>query len=127
MSENNSFSDIVQTSFDVGSGSMKQTLGTSLDDVNDSITTYDKCSYVNLAASALVKTGAGQLYGMVVNSHSGAQIILYDNTSGAAPIICNTITLAAGERYIDFKGLTFGTGLYFTLSAGTINATLFYR
>ena len=98
----------------------------TLDDTNDSITVYPKCSYVNLSASALVKTGAGQVYGIIVNSHTSGTLKLWDNTSAATTVLCNTITFAAGERWIPLFGMTFGTGLYCTLS-GTIDCTIAYR
>lgn len=108
------------------SGNMFATLGTTLDEVNDSITTYDKCSYVNLSASALVKTGAGQVYGVIINSHTAGTLKLWDNTSAATTVLCNTMTFAVGERFIPLYGMTFGTGLYATIS-GTLDCTLAYR
>ena len=101
-------------------------LGTTLDDVNDSITVYPKCSYVNLSASALVKTGAGQVYGVIIASHTSGTLKLWDNTSAATTILVNTMTFAAGERFIDLRGMTFGTGLYATIG-GTADITIAYR
>jgi hypothetical protein len=109
-----------------GTGNVKTTLATTLDDTNDSITVYPKCSYVNLSASALVKTGAGQVYGVIVNSHTSGTLKLWDNTSAATTVLCNTITFAAGERWIPLFGMTFGTGLYATI-AGTADITIAYR
>lgn len=108
------------------SGDAYVTLGTALDDTNDSITTYPKCSYVNLAASALVKTGSGQAYGIIINSHTGGTLKLWDNTSAATTVLCNTMTFAVGERWIPLMGATFGTGLYATI-AGTADITILYR
>lgn len=105
---------------------LKTTLGTTLDDVNDSITVYPKCSYANIAASALVKTGAGQVYGVVIGSHSSGTLKLWDATSAAVPVLVNTMTFAADERFIDLKGATFGTGLYATIG-GTADITILYR
>jgi hypothetical protein len=98
----------------------------TLDDVNDSITTYDKSSYVNLSASALVKTGAGQVYGIVINSHTSGTLKLWDNTSAATTVLCNTMSFAVGERFIPLYGMTFGTGLFATI-AGTADITISYR
>ncbi len=99
---------------------------TTLDDVNDSITVYPKCSYVNLSASALVKTGAGQAYGVIINSHAGGTLKFWDNTAASGTVMFNTITLAASERWIPFWGATFGTGLYVTIG-GTADITILYR
>lgn len=107
-------------------GNAKATLATTLDDVNDSITTYPKCSYVNLSASALVKTGAGQAYGVVINSHTSGTLKLWDNTAASGTVLCNTITFVAGERFIPLLGATFGTGLYATIG-GTADITILYR
>ena len=98
----------------------------TLDDVNDSITTYPKCSYVNLSASALVKTGAGQIYGVIINSHTSGTLKLWDNTAASGTVLCNTITFVAGERFIPLLGATFGTGLYATIG-GTADITILYR
>lgn len=107
-------------------GNAKATLATTLDDVNDSITTYPKCSYVNTAASALIKTGAGQVYGIVINSHTSGTLKLWDNTAGSGTVVCNTMTFAVGERFIPLLGATFGTGLYATIG-GTADITILYR
>ena len=107
-------------------GNAKATLATTLDDVNDSITTYPKCSYVNMSASTLVKTGAGQVYGVIVNSHSSGTLKLWDNSAGSGTVLCNTMTFAAGERWIPLFGMTFGTGCYATVG-GTADLTIAYR
>jgi len=98
----------------------------ALNDTDDSITVYPKSSYANISASALVKTGAGQVYGIIINSHSSGTIKLWDNTSAATTVLCNTITFAAGERWIPLFGMTFGTGLYATIG-GTADVTISYR
>lgn len=107
-------------------GFLKTTLSSALDDVNDSITNYPKCSYVNTAASALIKTGAGQVYGIVINSHTSGTLKLWDNTAGSGTVLCNTMTFAVGERFIPLLGATFGTGLYATIS-GTADVTILFR
>jgi hypothetical protein len=91
-----------------------------------SIATNEGKLYKNISASALVKTGQGKLQAIVVNSMSGGTIKLWDNTSAAAPVICNTITLAATDRVIDLKNVEFTTGLYVTIG-GTADITLLYR
>lgn len=86
--------------------------------------------YVNLTASGLVKTGAGVLEGIIINSHSSGTLKLWDNTSAASTVICNTITFSAvattGERFIPLFGAVFNTGLYATIG-GTADITIVYR
>jgi hypothetical protein len=101
-------------------------MGTTLDDTNDSITVYPKCSYVNLTASALVKTGAGQVYGIIINSHTTGTLKLWDNTAGSGTVLCETISFGVGERWIPLFGMSFGTGLFATIG-GTANLTIAYR
>ena len=109
-------------------GNKKTTLATTLDDVNDSITTYPKCSYVNMSASTLVKTGAGQLYGIIVNSFTAtATIKIWDNTAGSGTVLLNTITLTATDRFIPLMGATFGTGCYVTIAVAAADVTILYR
>jgi hypothetical protein len=107
-------------------GFIKTTLSSTLDDTNDSITVYPKCSYTNTAASALIKTGAGQAYGIVINSHTSGTLKLWDNTAASGTVICETMSFAVGERFIPLLGATFGTGLYATIG-GTANITILYR
>ena len=82
--------------------------------------------YKNISASALVKTGTGTVSGIIVNSHSSGTIKLWDNTSAATTVICNTITLAAGERWVPTFDLVFNTGLYATIG-GTADITIVYK
>ena len=79
--------------------------------------------YTNGSASALIATGPGVLVGLVVNSHSSGTVKFWDNTSAATTVIFNTITLAAGERWIPFFGAKFTTGCYLTVG-GTIDYTV---
>lgn len=86
--------------------------------------------FTNITASGLVKTGSGVLHGVIINSHSSGTLKLWDNTSAAGTVICNTITFSAvattGERFIPFYGLAFSTGLYATIG-GTADITLVYH
>lgn len=80
-------------------------------------------NYARLTASGLIKTGAGQLLGVIISSTSSGTITLYDNTSAAAPQITGTITPAAGQflpLHVIFK-----TGAYAAIG-GTIDATFVY-
>lgn len=84
-------------------------------------------AYTNLSASALVKTGRGTVYGIIVNSHTSGTLKLWDNTSAATTVICNTITLAAGPQVLSFPvGIKFGIGLYLTIG-GTADVTVIWE
>lgn len=87
----------------------------------------DAAKYSNQTASALIKTGSGTVYGFIVNSHTSGTLKLWDNTSAASTVICNTITLAAGPQVWTFPaGVSFYTGLYATIG-GTADITLIYE
>lgn len=79
--------------------------------------------FTNLSASALLATGPGVLVGVVINSHSSGTLKFWDNTSAATTVIFNTMTLAAGERYIDLFGAKFTIGCYLTIG-GTADVTV---
>lgn len=81
--------------------------------------------YKNLTASALVKTGAGVLRGMYVNSTNAGTIKFWDNTSAATTVINNTITPAIG--YHDLGGVAFTTGCYATIAGTALDVTLHYE
>ena len=98
----------------------------AIDDVNDSISTYPKCSDINITTSTLIKTGAGNVYGIVIGSHTSGTIKLWDNTSATGTVIVNTMTLAVGERFIPLLGASFTTGLFVTI-AGTADITILFR
>lgn len=82
-------------------------------------------SYRNLTASALVKTGHGTVRGIIVGSHTSGTIKLWDNTSAATTVLVNTMTLAAGERFIPLYDATFTVGLFVTIG-GTADITVVY-
>lgn len=82
--------------------------------------------YKNLSASALVKTGYGKVVGVVINSHSTGTLKLWDNTSAASTVLCNTMTFAAGERFIPLYDAVFNTGLFATIG-GTADITIIYE
>ena len=81
-------------------------------------------TYVNISASALVKTGVGRLRGVFCASSTGGTLKLWDNTSAATTILVNTFDLTAATYY-QMGDVTFGTGLYATI-ANTADITLFY-
>lgn len=83
-------------------------------------------AYKNLSASGLVKTGNGIVKGIIVNSHTGGTVKLWDNTSAATTVICNTITFGASERFVPLYDIEFTVGLYVTIG-GTADITIVYK
>lgn len=105
-------------------GNLKTSMATALSKLVDSITTRPEATtYLNMTASALVRTGAGILVGMYVNSTSSGTIKFWDQTSAAVPVMNNTITPAIG--YHNLGSTAFATGLYATIG-GTLDVTLYY-
>lgn len=91
----------------------------------DSITNrVEANTYINLTASTnAIRTGAGTLVGMYVNSTSSGTIKIYDNTAQSGTVINNTITPAVG--YHNLGMASFGTGLSVTIGS-TLDVTLYY-
>jgi len=79
---------------------------------------------INLTASALIKTGAGALIGMYVNSTSAGTIRFWDSTTATGTVMNNVITPAVGYHILGKGGFT--VGLFATI-AGTLNVTLYYK
>lgn len=81
-------------------------------------------NYSNISASALVRSGAGQLLGIFVASCSGTPTIkVWDNTSAATTVLVNTFTPTAGTFFP--IPASFSTGIYVTLG-GTVDCTVFW-
>lgn len=79
-------------------------------------------AYKNISASALVRTGAGQLIGIFVASASGSPTIkVWDNTSAATTVLVNTFTPLAGGFYP--MPFNFSNGLFVTIG-GTVDCTV---
>ena len=93
---------------------------------NDVLKIRDAATYTNLTASALIKTCAGVLKGIIVNSHTSGTLKLWDNTSAATTVICNTITFASGPQFIKLPAIEFSTGLYATIG-GTADITILWK
>jgi len=84
----------------------------------------DSTKYTNGSTSQAIRSGAGKLYGIVVNSHTSGTLKLWDNTAGSGTIILNTITFASGPQTILFPTpIEFYTGLFATVG-GTIDYTI---
>lgn len=87
----------------------------------------DGAKYRNITADTLIKTGSGTVYGVVVNSHTSGTLKLWDNTSAASTVICNTYTFPAGSSVITFPtAVEFYTGLYADVG-GTVDITIIYK
>lgn len=82
--------------------------------------------YANLSASGLVKTGTGNVTGLVINSQSSGTVKLWDNTAASGSVLFNTMTLVSTDRSIDLFGAKFLTGLYVTIG-GTADITVIYN
>lgn len=83
-----------------------------------------ECKSVNVAATGLVVTGQGRLYGIIVNSHSSGTLKLWDNVLAGQEFIMNTFTFPAGSGVYMFPTpMTFNVGLFATVG-GTLNVQL---
>lgn len=88
--------------------------------------TTDSGKSVNLTASAQVTAGTGVVVGVIVNSHSGGTLKLWDSLTATGTVVCNTISFGVGERFVPFFGARFYTGLFATIG-GTADLTLVYN
>lgn len=82
--------------------------------------------YQNISADTLIKTGAGQVLAIIVNSHSSGTIALSDALTATTPLILNTYTYATGSQVIPLWGLKFTTGLYANIT-NTQDITIVYN
>lgn len=87
---------------------------------------HDYGNYTNITESSLIETGTGTLQGLVINSQTNGTIKFWDNTDEADTVIFDTIYFYSQERYIDFFGAKFTTGLYATIT-GTVNVTVIWN
>jgi hypothetical protein len=107
-------------------GNAQVTLGTTLDPSNDGVRTYPDGSSINLTASALVKTGAGRVQGVIINSHTSGTLKLWDSLTATGTVLNETISFGVGERFIPLFGERFATGLFATIG-GTANITIVFN
>jgi hypothetical protein len=81
----------------------------------------------NFTASGVIKTGAGSVAGVIVNSHTSGTLKLWDNTAGSGTVIINTYTFPAGSGVYTFPApIEFYTGLYATVG-GTLDCTIVWK
>lgn len=106
-------------------------------DTTQGLTADDGESFATRVTSStftVIKTGNATLNGIMINSHSSGTIELRDgasvNPAVSATIRFGTMTLSAvattGERYIDFFGARFSTGIVL-YAAGTVDLTVLYK
>lgn len=105
-------------------GNAKVTLGTKIageDQTLDRLKTTPSYSYRNLAANATttVKSGAGVLHAIVVNTAGGSAntCTIYDNTAGSGTKIGTINTTAFVTAWV--YNAAFATGLTIVMATGT--------
>lgn len=86
------------------------------------------------AGGLIAKIGSGNLHGMVIGEvpTSGSVITIYDGVTTGGTILAKfTLSFPAGGNFnpttIDFKGLSFSTGLLFTVLTQSATITLIYE
>ena len=98
---------------------------------NDVLKTEDRSTYTNTAVSALIKTGAGRLKGIMINSGTAtATIVVADSTTTTTPAITTTWTITATTlfpAFIPFPDVEFSTGLYVTIAVAAADITVFWK
>lgn len=89
--------------------------------------------YARLTAGtwSLVKVGNTTLNGIFVSSSNGGSLVIYDSSltegSSVSTVVCGTMTIASGERFIDFGGARLANGLLiYNIGSGN-DLTVFYR
>lgn len=97
----------------------------------DTVTIYTpdpSYTHISTNTSTQVKTGAGYLFGISINTAGASSNVatIYDNTSCATTVIAVIDTTAIGN--VDYKGLKFATGICITTATGTAaDLTVVYK
>jgi hypothetical protein len=100
---------------------------------NNVLVTEDRSTYTNAAVSALIKTGAGRIKGIMINSSAaGAVVTLADSTTTTTPPIVAFILPASGTSsaspiFYPLPDVEFSTGLYLTIATFAANVTVFWK
>jgi hypothetical protein len=100
---------------------------------NNVLVTEDRSTYTNTAASALIKTGAGRIKGIMINSSAaGAVVTLADSTTTTTPPIVAFILPVSGTSLVSpifypLPDVEFSTGLYLTIATAAANVTVFWK
>lgn len=80
----------------------------------------------SLSASTSLKSGSGKVFGVIVSSHTGGTMKLWDSLTATGTVLVETFTFPAGSGIYKFpEPLEFYTGLYFTVG-GTLVFTPLY-
>lgn len=113
------------------SGNQRTTLGTALSQAIDSILTYPfghNYAHISTAATTVVKSGAGVLHNISVNTLGtvASTTTVYDNTAGSGTVIAVINTLALSGSFV--LDVAFSTGLT-VVTTGTVapDVTISYR
>lgn len=87
----------------------------------------DSFKYTNGTTSQSIRAGAGQVAGVIVNSHTSGTMKLWDSLTATGTVIVNTYTFPAGSgMYMFPKPVDFYTGLFFTVG-GTLDYTIIWK
>lgn len=83
----------------------------------------------SISASALIKTGDGQIGGILIASATAGTVKIWDSLTAAGTVIVDTTTgyttsATASPVYLDIPA-GFSTGLFVTIG-GTATITVFY-
>jgi hypothetical protein len=82
-------------------------------------------------AGVICKYGAGNLISLIIsNPTNGSVVTLYDGTSVAGTVIWASGNLSGADPTstpLDFKGIPFFTGLFFTITAAACNLFIVYE
>lgn len=110
-------------------GNLKVSLGTNIsgeDVAADVLKVENRYNYRNIttATTTTVKSTSGFLHAITVNTTAAGTIIIYDNTSAAAPII-GTLKASVGENTYTYN-VAFSTGLTIVTAAAS-DITVSYR
>ncbi len=84
----------------------------------------DSAKYTNGTTSQAIRSQAGKLYGVIVNSHTSGTMKLWDSLTATGNVIVNTYTFPAGSGIYMFPvPIEFYTGLFITVG-GTLDYTI---
>lgn len=80
-----------------------------------------------VTGNVLIKTGPGNLTGVIVSSHTSGTIKFWDSLTAANTVLVDTYTYATGSQTITFFGAKFTTGLFADVGGTTQKITVIYN
>lgn len=94
--------------------------GASLAAKTNPMPTGANCSFTGITTNTTttVKSGAGVLYAIIVNTTAAGTITVYDNTAASGTKIA-TLKSSIGEGVYSYMGAAFGTGLTIVTAASS--------